>query len=146
VASPAQLRAYQRYGFPSTKKVEEPVPVMVVVEPEAETTNPVMELAKALYELARRENPAPVVNVEVRVPEQQPPVVNVTNEIPEAPTPVVRVQVPQQAAPQVTVQAPNVNVNNEVPSLQDIRIVSMPSFEAEVERDPGGRIKRIKES
>ncbi len=146
MASQAQLRAYQRYGFPSTKKVVEPVPVVEVEEPEAETPDPVMELAKALYELARRENPAPVVNVEVRVPEQQPPVVNVTNEIPEAPTPVVRVQVPQQAAPQVTVQAPNVNVNNEVPSLQDIRIVSMPSFEAEVERDPGGRIKRIKES
>lgn len=140
----ALLRAYGRYGFPTKQRVL-PTPEPELEQPEPEEVDGLLELAKAVLALAQREMPAPVVNMEVRVPEQQVPVVNVTVDVPEQPAPLVRVSVPQQPAPQVTVQPTAVNVTNQVPTLQDIRIVSMPPIDAEVERDVRGRIVKVRE-
>ena len=144
MATNAQLRAYQRYGFPSKKKVE-PVPVVEIEEPAPEPApDPILELARAVLALASREIPAPMVHV--AIPEQQAPVVNVDVQVPEQPAPIVRVNVPQQPAPQVSVQPPSVNVTNQVPGVQDIRIVSTPPIDAKIDRDPRGFITRIRDT
>lgn len=138
----AELRAMSRYGVPSPKPPPPPEPDDAEEEDDdAEEMDPILELARAIVALASREMPAPVINVQVHVPEQAPPVVTVTNEIPEQPAPVVRVTVPKQDPTPVTVEAPSVTL--QVPAVQDMRIVSMPPLDATFEHDNRGRVTRV---
>lgn len=130
----------ERYGIPSAKKAPEPV----MIDPEK--VDVLIELARAILTLAQREQPVPVVNVEVRVPEQPSPVVNVTaptvSVTPQinVPEPVVNVDVnvPKQA-PAVVRFDPDVNVS--FPQVMDMRVVSVP--DARITRDDKGRMSGV---
>ncbi len=99
--------------------------------------DPVLALAAAGLELAKAVRAAPTPIVNVAVPDQLAPVVNVT--VPEpsvvmAQPPEVRVAVPEQ-------QAPVVNV----PSVQEVRIVGLPTRKAIIRRGLTGLIEAIEE-
>lgn len=76
----------------------------------------------------RAEVPTPVITV--NVPEQPAPVVQVAVNVPEQQPPVVNVSVPAQAAPVV-------NVDLKIPDPEPVQLV--------VERDWNGNIKSIRE-
>jgi hypothetical protein len=71
----------------------------------------------------------------VQVPEMNWPEIRPTIHV-DAPR--FDVHVPKQSAPVIRVEAPTVTVTNEMPTIQDIRIVSTPAVE--VKRDGAGRI------
>ena len=101
----------------------------------------IQDLATTVGEVAAaiKDQPTPVVNV--NVPVQVPPVVNVN--VPEQVPPVVNVNVPEQMAPVVNVAAANPTVHVAPPEL--VVMPSQPSsYEVEItERDEQGYIRRF---
>lgn len=135
------LAAFEKYGYPSGKKPAAPA----MVDPAQ--VDVLIELARALLAVANREPVVPIVNVPAPIVNVSPP--NVTVTVPEMVWPDVRptihidaprfdVHVPKQSAPVIRVEAPSVTVTNQLPDVQDIRIISTPP--AVIKRDGAGRI------
>jgi hypothetical protein len=95
--------------------------------------------------------PAPIVNVTNQVPEQQVPVVNVTNQVPEQPAPVVNIEAPELVAPVVNVtipkqDPPNVSVNVPEAPAPIVNVEQPPQAEFDVVpvRNEKGQITKWK--
>jgi HK97 family phage portal protein len=102
----------------------DPSVVVNVTTPDVHVTTPPMTIEPG------------AVQVSVTTPEQPAPIVNVT-------APAVKVAAPQvRVEPLITVQPAAVNV----PSVQDVRIVSEPRRVQSAERDGDGRITRTVET